>query len=111
MKTLLALAVLAIPAAAAAEQCHWSGGTFSGEEGSLEVNFSVNEACTEMYFESSGSTGIQPTGVRETIALTEDAHGWVGEYKGVTITLGGNGNFVNFIGKGANMRLQVQEDE
>ena len=111
MKALLALAVFAIPAAAAADDCHWSGGTFSGEDGNFQAHFSVNDACTEMNFESSGNTGLQAQDVPQTFALTQEKHGWVADINGVTATLGERGNFVNFMGEGVNIRLQVHADE
>ncbi|MDU9002689.1 hypothetical protein [Sedimentitalea todarodis] len=100
-----------MPASAIAQDCHWSGGTYSGEKANFQARFSVNEDCTEMNFESSGNTGIQAEDVPETFALTEEKHGWVANINGVTATLGSKGNFVNFIGEGVNVRLQVHSDE
>lgn len=111
MKSLLALAVLVIPAAAVAEDCHWSGGTYSGEKANFQAHFTVNEDCTEMDFESSGNTGLQSEDVPQTVSLTEEEHGWVADINGVTATLGSRGNFVNFMGQGVNIRLQVHSDE
>ncbi|MEO9782542.1 MAG: hypothetical protein ABJH07_12265 [Sedimentitalea sp.] len=110
-KTLFALALIALPVSAMAQDCHWSGGTYSGEEGSFQARFSVNEACTEMNFESSGNTGIQAQDVPQTFALTDEEDGWVADINGVTATLGQRGNFVNFMGEGVNLRLQVRAEE
>ncbi|WP_424986079.1 hypothetical protein [Microbulbifer sp. S227A] len=111
MKYMLAMAVLAAPIAASAQDCHWSGGSFGGEEGNFQARFSVNEACTEMTFESSGNTGIQAQDVPQAFALTAGDHGWVADINGVTATLGKRGNFVNFLGEGVNTRLQVHQQE
>ncbi|MBK0326839.1 hypothetical protein I5535_05970 [Rhodobacteraceae bacterium F11138] len=111
MKRLLALAILAAPTVSMAADCHWAGGTYRGEEGSFQAEFSVNEDCTKMNFQSSGNTGIQQQDVPQEFALSMGKHGWVSDINGVTATLGKKGNFVDFMGEGVNTRLQVHSQE
>lgn len=111
MKHLIAIALLAIPVASAAEDCPWSGGEFRGQEGPFRAHFTVNAACSEMNFESVGNTGIQEPDVMQSFALAEEKHGWVADINGVNATLANHGGYVNFMGEGTNLRLQVRPVE
>lgn len=111
MKALLVLAALVIPAVAAAEDCHWAGGSFHGEKVDFQAHFTVNADCTDMVFESSGSYGIQEQDVPQTFALVNNKHGWVADINGVDATLARQGTFVNFVGKGINTRVQMRPAE
>jgi hypothetical protein len=111
IKSLIPLAFFVFPVSAMAQDCHWSGGEFEGQKANFQARFAVNEACTEMRFQSSGNAGIQAQDEPETFALTRGDHGWLADIHGVEATLAANGNFVNFIGEGVNVRLQVHAME
>lgn len=108
MKHLTILLPLAIFSATAAGACPWAGGTYSGKELNFKTEFTVNAACTEMVFQSSGSTGFQQADTPETFALAPGKEGWETDIHGVQTILVSNGKTVHFIGPGLNRRLNVK---
>ncbi|MDK3071927.1 hypothetical protein QO034_02280 [Sedimentitalea sp. JM2-8] len=111
MKFVLTLGLILGPATAMAEDCRWAGGSFRGEDGGFQAQFEVNADCTEMTFQSSGNAGIQAQDVPQTFSLSPEGHGWVADINGVNATLAKDGNYVNFIGKGIDTRLQTRPVE
>ena len=109
MKQILTFAAISLLASTTAGlACPWAGGTYSGKEGSFRTEFSINDDCTLLTFESSGSAGFQPVDTPETFPLTESKHGWETEIHGVTATFLTKGKNVNFVGAGVNHRIHVE---
>lgn len=108
MRFALFASALAVLGATGASACPWAGGSFRGEEKNFQAHFTVNSECTEMRFGSSGNAGIQAQDEPQNFALAEEKHGWVADINGVDATLAKNGGFVNFIGKGINIRVHMR---
>ncbi|MEP3332981.1 hypothetical protein [Sedimentitalea sp.] len=104
----LALTVITLPIASAAQDCRWAGGSYRGQEMPFEAQIEVNADCTEMTMKSSGSDGIQQTDVAQTFPLTDGRHGWVADVNGVNATFAKDGDFVTFFGEGIDVRLQMR---
>lgn len=107
MKRLSIFTAAAILAASSVAACPWAGGTYKGNDMQFRTAFTVNDGCTEMVFQSSGSAGFQQADTPETIALSATDKGWEASLASVDITLLPNGKQVEFIGPGINKRLRV----
>jgi len=94
---------------AAASACPWSGGTFSGRDRprGLSIDFTVNEACSEVNFQSVGSTGFQPVATPQDFAMKARYDYWEADINGARTTFASNGNWVEFFTNGRNLRVSV----
>lgn len=109
MKHSIALGTALTIAATTAGACPWSGGSYHGNELNFRTEFTVNDGCTEMVFQSSGSAGFQEADTPATLALGPKGKDWTTEINSVAITLVHDGKWVHFIGPGINRRLHVDK--
>lgn len=95
--------------AGAASTCPWAGGSYSGDERvyGLKIAFTVNDACTEMSFQSSGNAGFQPVDTPQTFALSPRHNHWEADINGARATFASGGNWVEFFANGNNVRVSV----
>ena len=95
--------------AGAASACPWAGGAYSGDERAygLKIAFTVNDACSEMSFQSSGNAGFQPVDTPQTFALTPRHNHWEADINGARATFSPDGKWVEFFANGNNVRVSV----
>jgi hypothetical protein len=108
----LASAILVLGAtAAAAEDCPWAGGSYKGDDLNFKTEFTVNDDCTEINLQSSGSAGFQAADTPATRPLVMTDGTWVGEGGDVKVTLESDGHWVAFDAPGVvNKRIRVTKE-
>ena len=111
MKLVSILAIAATVGAGSAVACPWSGGSFEGKDHNLEVQFTVNEACSEITLQSSGNTGFQPIDEPQAFPLTPKGEEWKADINGAEMNLSKDADWVLFLANGNETRVDVRKVE
>lgn len=106
MKPILLSAIAALLATGAAA-CPWAGVSQKGTHQNLQFEFTMNEDCSEVVFQSTGNAGFQPADTPETFAVAPTEEGWAADINSVTTTFLKDGRWIDFIGSGVNLRVQT----
>lgn len=111
MKRFSLFAVVATLGAGSVAACPWSGGSYEGKDFGLEINFSVNEACSEITMQSSGNAGFQPIDEPQTFPMMQKGKEWKADINGAEMSLSESGDWVLFLANGNDTRVDVRPAE
>lgn len=100
MKIILTTGIAILCTTAGAFACPWAGGSYEGKELGFSTAFSVNESCSEIVMQTTGSTGFQKDDVPETFALAAKGDTWIADINGLGATLLKDGKDIKFQGNG-----------
>ena len=109
MKIFPVAIVAFIAGAGAAAACPYAGSTYTGEDVNrgLQIEFTVNDDCSQMSFQSVGNAGFQPVDTPQSFPISARHKHWESDINGARMTLSPSGKWVEFFANGNNVRVTV----
>ncbi|AVO37082.1 hypothetical protein [Pukyongiella litopenaei] len=109
MAMMPAISIATIATLVAAEICPWAEGSYEGGEPDFRAEFAVNQDCSQIVFQSSGSDAFAQTETPLSFPLTQTDNGWEADIHQIRTILRPDGRHIQFMGPGVDRLLPVND--